>query len=363
MKLSSLFVLALGLFANFSYALDAPSGVRPCCAFGINMKSELGVVPVPFFRVNNIVELSDLNTHLYNDGSQGVTSSLMGTGKESNGLIYTRLGGIIDTAHVRDTADYALYIYSKIKGQLGKAQQIVLEEELRSRIIEMMDVPVNLSDTQQHLAEIELSALLAFRLAQWHEAAQWFGYTSVAGFKEYPSAYSPEDLYSNMLGALIAIEILQQDATVTQGQYEHAFSAVFSRKLSELGAQDAKVTRAVMNSLDKTWWDSSKRLPNKWVVKVRDYQPRLTITPHWSDEEANKNNQVVTLSLKSLQPLEHYGYLTLVAAKQESSFSALPESITQLTVWRAEHFPALAEFAKQQDDTHKLSNNHLLPDY
>lgn len=358
MKSRSLLFASIALFSSSSFALDAPSGVRPCCAFGINMKSELGVVPVPFFRVNNIVDLSDLKVHLYNDGTQGVASSLIGTGDESNGLIYTSRGGIVDTAHVRDTADYTWYLYTQIKGQLGKKNQIVLEEELRSRVIEMADKPVDMTPEEQSQAEIHLSGLLAYRLAQWHEVAQWFGFTSVAGFKEYPSAYSPEDLYSNMLGALITIEILEHNQNPTKEQYQGAFDRIFLRKLKELGAQDKDRTEEIMNALDGKWWDSDKRLPDKWVVKTRDYEPRLTIIPHWGDSDDR-----VTTSLKQYKHLEKYGYLTLVATNSEKHFSALPGYLKERHVWTKKQFAEIAQFAKKVDDQDKLSNNQLLPPY
>ncbi|MEZ9916213.1 DUF4056 domain-containing protein [Vibrio breoganii] len=358
MKLKSLLIAGITLFSSASYAIDVPSGVRPCCAFGINMKSELGVVPVPFFRVKNIVELSDLEDHLYNDGEQGVASSLMGTGDESNGLIYTSKGGIIDTAHVRDTADYTLYLHSQISGQLGTKKQVILEDELRSRVIEMTDKPVDMTPEEQAQAEIELSGLLAYRLAQWHEVAQWFGFTSVAGFKEYPSAYSPEDLYSNMLGAFIAIEILETNSNPTKEEYQQAFSEIFLRKLTELGAQDEDRTEEIMDGLDKKWWDSGKRLPNKWVVKTRDYEPRLTITPHWGDSDNR-----VTTSLSEYEYLEEFGYLTLVATDSEKNFSALPGYLKERHVWTKMQFSEIAQFAKKVDDQHKLNNNQLLPPY
>lgn len=358
MKLRSLLLVLATSFSTSSFAVDAPSGVRPCCAFGVNMKSELGVVPVPFFRVKNVVEMSDLETHLYNDGSQGVASSLMGTGDESNGLIYTARGGILDTAHVRDTADYTIYLYSQIQGELGKEKQIILDEELRSRVIHLKSVELNMSEEEKAEAELKLSALLAFRLAQWHEIAQWFGFTSVAGFKEYPSAFSPEDLYSNMLGALIAVEILQNNPRPSKEEYQEAFSKIFLRKLKELNAQDGDRTEQFMKDLDKKWWDSGKRLPNKWVVKTRDYTPRLTLYPHWGDSDDR-----VTLSLAEYESLEDYGYLTLVATDNEKNFSALPGYLKERTVWTKKQFNEIAQFAKKIDDQHKLSNNQLLPAY
>ena len=335
--------------------IQAPSGLRPCCAFGINMKSKLSIIPVPFFRVNNIVEVADLASHHYNDGTQGVMSSLSGNADELNGLIYTSRGGIIDTAHVRDTGDNTFYLYSQIRGNLGTEMQSVLEAELRDRVINLYPVAVDLSADDKLKAEINLSALLAFRLAQWHEAAQWFGFTSVAGFKEYPSAYSPEDLYSNMLGAIIAIEIIEANPDLTLAEYQLQYPVAFLKHLDQLGAQDAKRTEEVMNGLDGKWWDSSKRLPDKWVVKTRDYPPRLTLTPHWGDSKERE-----TLSLEQYAYLEKWGDATFVATNHERHFKKLPNDLKDKRIWTAEDLTEIAAFAKAADDKEKLSNNQLI---
>ncbi|OWA85706.1 hypothetical protein BV377_29140, partial [Klebsiella pneumoniae] len=44
----------------------------------------------------------------------------------------------------------------------------------------------------------QLAGHLAFEIALWHEIAQWYGFQSVPGFSEEISAFSPEDLYSNL---------------------------------------------------------------------------------------------------------------------------------------------------------------------
>ncbi|PMH44631.1 hypothetical protein BCU68_12340 [Vibrio sp. 10N.286.49.B3] len=357
MKLKTLILTSIYLLSPMSHAeeVPTPSGLRPCCAFGINMKSELGVIPVPFFKVKNIVETKELATHRYNDGSQSITSSLVGSGDEANGLIYTSYGGIIDTAHVRDTADNTFYLFSEIRGNLGTYKSIELDDELRHRVVTLQSAPVNMMAKDKLAIEIKLSGLLAFRLAQWHEVAQWFGFTSVAGFKEYPSAYSPEDLYSNMLGSLITIEVLENNPNATKDEYQHLFSTIFLRRLDELGAQDAKKTEEVMNGLDGYWWDSHKRLPDKWVVKTRDYQPRLTLKPHWG-EEATK----ITLSLEAFSELEVWGNATFTASKKEKHFNKLPDKLKQKAVWSIQDLEYIAAYAKAVDDKNDLSNNQLL---
>ncbi|MEG2040533.1 MAG: DUF4056 domain-containing protein, partial [Hafnia sp.] len=36
--------------------LSAPDGLRPCCAFGYNLKAQALGIPVPLYQLNNVVE-------------------------------------------------------------------------------------------------------------------------------------------------------------------------------------------------------------------------------------------------------------------------------------------------------------------
>lgn len=50
--------------------------------------------------------------------------------KEKLDLIYTEKGGFIDIAHVKDTADYTLSLFTEIFAYLGENYQIQLDNEL-----------------------------------------------------------------------------------------------------------------------------------------------------------------------------------------------------------------------------------------
>lgn len=151
-------------------------GVRPCCAFGYDLKAQLGGIPVPFFSVGNVVDADKIGQHRYNDGSQSVSGNLLGLGDESNGLIFTQQAGFIDTAHVRDTADYTFYLYQENLAHLGQEYQVELKQELRVRQIHWQPQfqAESLSQAEKVQRSAEAAAFIAFQLAQWHEIAQWF---------------------------------------------------------------------------------------------------------------------------------------------------------------------------------------------
>ncbi|WPM85737.1 DUF4056 domain-containing protein [Apirhabdus apintestini] len=62
--------------------LSAPGGLRPCCAFGYNLKAKLGFIPVPLYRVNNVVDTESLGHHAYNDSLLGAARQIAGMSQE-----------------------------------------------------------------------------------------------------------------------------------------------------------------------------------------------------------------------------------------------------------------------------------------
>lgn len=100
--------------------LSAPDGLRPCCAFGYNLKAQALGIPVPLYQLNNVVEADELGEHHYNDSLLGAVANLMGISSEQDGLVYTVHGGFIDIAHVRDTADMTLFLFSHIWPRLAR---------------------------------------------------------------------------------------------------------------------------------------------------------------------------------------------------------------------------------------------------
>lgn len=113
--------------------LSPPESLRPCCAFGFDLRVRAIGVPIPVYQIGNMLTLDTLGEHHYNDSALGAVKNLVGLSDEHNGLIYTRRGGFIDIAHVRDTADYTFYLFSRIYPTLGQSGRIFYSEELGVR--------------------------------------------------------------------------------------------------------------------------------------------------------------------------------------------------------------------------------------
>lgn len=347
--------------------VTVPQNVRPCCAFGDMQKVKLGPVPVPFFRLNNVVGIEDIGPHKFASGIYHYTPSSSSVldhgGNENNGILYTAKGGFIDLAHVRDTADDTMGLFFEILANLGKVHRIELPAELGPRYIEMKAFDASqLTEEQKWSVAAHLAARLAYFKAESHEIAQWHGYASFSGWPETISAYSLEDLYSNMLGAKIALQLIQTHKMLSEVEYNQNVSLWLNATLEELGIVTKSQSKEVLAAVDGKWWDSQESIPNKYMVLERHYSLGDRQTPHLLTPEllgdrfeelqplARSTATVISLPAyaESLE-LDHIAKLVLeIEPRYEGTFSHIPEHI-----WakRIEHpqFPIIAQYAKQQD--------------
>ena len=72
---------------------------------------------------------------------------------------------------------------------------------------------------------------------------------SVSGFKELASAFSSEDLYSNMLGAKLAKQVLLDNPELDQKGFSKAMDSAFKQALKDLKAQSKAVTKEKIQQL------------------------------------------------------------------------------------------------------------------
>ncbi|WP_455821020.1 DUF4056 domain-containing protein [Pseudomonas cerasi] len=299
--------------------LSPPDGLRPCCAFGYNVRAKFLGVPVPFFQLSNVVNPDNTGKHYYNDSWKSTFTTLTGINNEHNGIIYTRRGGFIDLAHVRDTADNTLWLFSQIWPALGRATTIKMSDELGQRIIRLRQFSPSENMLARYNLSVSLAAYLAFQLAAWHEIAQWYGFQSVPGYPETVSAFSPEDLYSNLLGARIATDILNSGGGSSLPEYQYSMAQMLPQALAQLQAVSPQATRFRFEMLDGTWWNSHCRLPDKFLVRLRNYSVR--------------NQRLPTRPADTVPAL----WLTL-----PDQFDHLPLSqFARLEIWRGDNMASL----------------------
>ncbi|MEN6424444.1 MAG: DUF4056 domain-containing protein [Phycisphaerales bacterium] len=177
---------------------------------------------------------------------------------ERNGIAYTCRGGHIDVAHVRKGADCTGYLAAVTLQHLKKG-----ETRFRYRLIEptVYFVTLTLPPGWDGLEEAERERIardvsvrvgqhLAFTALTWHEIITWFGYRPRPHVSEFPSAFSWEDTYSNLLGVHIAAEALEREGCT----FDEAMTVALKEHLDDLGGEPAEVARQAAESVRGQWY-------------------------------------------------------------------------------------------------------------
>ena len=178
---------------------------------------------------------------------------------EKDGIAYTCRGGTIDVIHIRIAADWTAYLTATTYRHLlhrdsGFSYKLAVDH---SRSFLTITYPENWDslpqDQQSAMAKevaLALGPYLTFTLTTWHEILTWYGYKILGALPEFPSAFSWEDSYSNLLGTIVAVHALQ-DAEHT---YDDAVQIALDREMRQLGIQPAAVARQASQSVAGKWF-------------------------------------------------------------------------------------------------------------
>ena len=181
---------------------------------------------------------------------------------EVNGMVYTCRGGDIDLAHLRISADWTRYLTKKTYRHLMQ-NKTTFSYKLRvdrSRNYVTLTYPDNweeLPEAERAVIAEEVAAALgphlAFTMTNWHEVLTWFGFKCIGLGTEFPSAFSWEDSYSNLLGTILGARALKD----TERSFNEAMTILINEELDTLGAQPAKVGHAASERMKGDWFTGS----------------------------------------------------------------------------------------------------------
>lgn len=334
-------------------ALDEPSRLRPCCAFGLDLKVAIAKVPVPGFAMKTVRGPEEIGPHDYAAGllqiiPTGAEGGANGPATEHNGIVYTSRGGFIDTAHARDYADLTCYLAGALQHRLERGAVIELADQGGKRRVVATPVP---REVLRRVGRLRLSVAmaqwLAFELSVWREIATWYGHKSVPPWPETISSFSLEDLYSNLLGTKLAGGILRTQRIRDEEDWSRAMTAWLPVALEELGIQSATAAAQAMRAVDGDWWDSSRRVPDWKLVRGRSFEFQDEVRP-WlvpgQTAQGRTASAVVLRNVTSLRGTRFRDYVRVEIVVDEDLVErglTLPRSgsrsITQVD------FPAIVE--------------------
>ncbi len=259
-----------------------PTNLRPCCAFGADLRVAVGLIPVPGLTLGNIRGPKDLGPHKYNVGLLANTSSNASglLESEENGLVYTCRGGFIDIAHVRDCADMTVYLTAQVSRNMDPGGNIELSDQGGARRIVLN--PINkklIADPGRYTTAVALAQWLTFQLSVWHEIATWYGYGTMPGWPEKISAFSPEDLYSDLIGIKLAAGISFRHDANDEQRYNEAMDAWIPMVLKRLQAVPKQSGGEAIRSVAGIWWNPAKLIPDWQLTMRRNMELGVLIKP------------------------------------------------------------------------------------
>lgn len=247
--------------------------IRPCCTFG----ADLSVARIPFLRRSDIIATDRLGEHRF-----------LGGDSEGNGIIYTGRGGFVDIAHLRDVADWTGYLYHLVDASEGADRPVKWTLGLEGADKELfLQVPTGLQVSEK----AALAGRIAYELSVWHEIATWFTGSILPFIPERYSSFSPEDMYSNMLGVHIGILAIESDL-----EFDVAMTTLIGEVLKELDAvPTAEATYEAMCEVEGIWWTNERPLPDGSVLLARYAEAGDTLHP-WRlpfDKHASADHPLV----------------------------------------------------------------------
>ena len=257
--------------------------LRPCCAFGSELRARVGPIPVPFYTIPNVIGLDDLGRHTYDSGVlllRMAEEAEVALNEERNGLIYTCRGGFLDMAHVRDYADWSLFLVARIGKLLDTGGRIDLGDEGGRRSVVLEPVPPeHIERIGRRRLSMGLAHWLGFQMSVYHEIVTWFGWAAVPGYSEKASAFSPEDLYSNLLGVKVTSAVVYERNGKSERLFNQNVDIWIAELVGALRPVSKSLGREAASRLDGLWWDSSARLPDMDVVLRRNLDMGESLAP------------------------------------------------------------------------------------
>ncbi|MBU2577112.1 MAG: DUF4056 domain-containing protein [Nanoarchaeota archaeon] len=173
---------------------------------------------------------------------------------DGNYIIYTAKAGIIDPDHVWGSGRKTFAAYKSAYSALMDGKSEFTSNGIKARNITYPSGWASMSDEQkksiaQELA-LKLGKTIGFHCEIYHELQTFWG-----GGIDYESSFSCEDLYSDALGAELAMQA-QKMENEGNGKATSNITPLANQFMKDNGAVSAKRAKEVSDSLKGTFWRS-----------------------------------------------------------------------------------------------------------
>lgn len=234
---------------------------------------------------------------------------------ERNGIVYTCKAGHIDIAHVRKAVDWTGYLAALTLECVAHGRT---EFQFKGREPSLYHVQLTYPENWERLPLPErvrvarevsrsLGQYLGYTAMTWHEILTWFGFRPQGYKSEFPSAFSWEDTYSNLLGTHIAARALRAE----DRDFSEAVTSILEETLEMLEVRSAQEAKRTTDTVRGRWFTKKGLFP---VIVKRHldlgYNDGYVSPCLVSDSRACRGRQAHRLPVPTLDCLAQYGFST-----------------------------------------------------
>ena len=232
--------------------------------FGYNLE----LLPFPFFPITEFIDPNNFGRQSYGKPGAG----------EHNGSLYTCRGGFMDFSHIRCAADWTVFLTFKI---ITEYKDFDLPDEAGTLKLQFHQLDDLSLDDIGSMAE-----KITFERLVWHEVASWHYHSPNYPVSEQQSTFTPEDLYSDLLGATIGkniamrilknldtlsyTEIATQEIAKTIASLDPVKSKKDSKEAYDIVDRYKQMKLPATKRNNDVWWDSNIVFSDERYVFKRD---------------------------------------------------------------------------------------------
>jgi hypothetical protein len=281
---------------------------------------------------------------------------------EKNGIVFTCKGGHVDIAHLRIAADWTRYLSQRAKKAILKSDARFSYKFSAEPSRYYIDIAypsywdkISKQKREKIASDISLNIgqYLAYTSTTWHEIITWYGYKCILFFPEFPSAFSWEDCYSNLLGTYLATNVLKENPS----NYNKSLTKSIDQELELLGIQTSQVAKKAARDVHGKWYDGAvlfmvSMKKRHFDIGLENGYVTPLIIPYVTD---CKNTTPRAYPIPTLKMLEHYGFNVRVRIKlqewerQKILAAAYPKnSRGKKYIEPEKHFPQILKIIRKE---------------
>ncbi len=228
---------------------------------------------------------------------------------EGFGILYTLRGGSIDLDHLRGAADITRCAYVRAYNTIRKTNRSFsvspsLEITTNKVRIEYppgwKKLPKAEKERIAHEAALIIAPVVGYNSTLWHEMLTWKGTHFALIEPEHTSAFSWDDLYSNLVGTELAVEAVKT-ARKSTGDYNRRMTELIKQEMENLQVVSKQKAARITQTVNGKWFSPGKLLRRHMDAGYDDGQVTPVLIPGFSDEPP------LSRPIPTLEALDQFG--------------------------------------------------------